>query len=101
MTYLEWLKKEGFALESSVPVEDVNQTWVRPTKYGAPKCHVNKAPVNITITKVDDRFVMGIQAATSSYWGSLQTYDLTEEFLVKRGRALENRMVAAWMELSS
>ena len=101
MNYLEWLKKEGYELESTVPVENVNTQWSRPSKYGSPKCHVNNAPVQVVVTKVDDKFVMSLRASTQNFWTNLEVYDISEEFLVKRGRAIEHRLVAAWMELSS
>lgn len=101
MTYLEWLKKEGFELESNTVVENVNPQWSRPSKYGAPKCATNNAPIRIVVTKVDDKFVMSLVAATSDFWSNHEVYDISESFLVKRGRAIEHRLVAAWMEIAS
>lgn len=102
MDHLDWLKKEGFVLDTTVPVQGQGLTWRRTAKYGAPKCVVNKKPVDVVITLADDgTFVMGVQAATPNYWANLQIYDIKSENLIKRGRAYEHRLVAAWMELSS
>lgn len=101
MNYLEWLKKEKFELVTTAPVDNVNPEWVRKSVYGAPKCHINKAPVDIVVTKVDDKFVMSVRASTPNFWSNLEVYDIDEEYLVKRGRAIEHRLVAAWMELAS
>lgn len=101
MNYLEWLKKEKYELETTVPVEDLNPSWSRKSVYGAPKCSVNNEPVDIVVTKVDDKFVMSVRASAGNYWANLEAYDISEEFLVKRGRAIEHRLVSAWMELAS
>jgi hypothetical protein len=102
MTYQEWFAKNGFELESTIPVAGDHLTWSRPTKYGAPKCTVNKAPVRVYVSRVDDgKFVMAVRAATENYWGNLEVYDISEDYLTKRGQAIEHRLVAAWMELSA
>ncbi|USV41086.1 hypothetical protein [Xanthomonas phage BUDD] len=97
--YLQWLKKEGFELESTIPLESDSIVWVRKTKYGTPRCAVNGVVI-IEVVKTGDLFSMGVRASTKTYWATSQIYGFDEEKLVKYGRQYETRVVDAWRELS-
>lgn len=98
--YIQWLNKEDFELETTAPYETDTVTWVRKSKYGAPKCTTN-GDLMIAVTRVGDSFSMSLRASTNNYWGNTEIYDISEEFLVSRGRQLEHRLVDAWRELSA
>lgn len=98
--YLQWLKKEGFELETTVPTETDTLVWIRKSKYGAPKCSTN-GEVLIEVTKSGDLFSIGVRASTPKYWGTAQIYGFDEAHLVKFGRQNEHRVVDAWRELSA
>lgn len=98
--YLLWLKKEGFELETSVPMESDTLVWVRPAKYGSPKCSTNGAVI-IELTKSGDLFSIGVRASTPKYWGNAMIYGFDEAQLIKLGRQYEHRVVDAWRELSA
>lgn len=98
--YLQWLKKEGFELETTVPMESDSIVWVRKSKYGAPRCSTN-GEVIIEVVKTGDLFSMGVRASTPKYWGTAQIYGFDEAQLVKLGRQYEHRVVDAWRELSA
>ena len=98
--YLQWLKKEGFQLETSVPMETDTLVWIRKSKYGSPRCSTN-GDVMIEVTKQGDLFSIGIRASTPKYWGNVGIYAFDEAQLVKLGRQYEHRVVDAWRELSA
>lgn len=98
--YIEWLNKEGFELETTVPCESDTVCWVRKTKYSGPRCSVN-GQVSIVVTKVGDTFGMHVRASTPNYWAGAEVYNLSEDYLVNRGRQIEHRLVDAWRELSA
>ncbi|WEM34381.1 hypothetical protein [Xanthomonas phage X1] len=98
--YLQWLRKEGFELESTVPMESDSIVWVRKTKYGVPRCLMNGV-VLVEIVKTGDQFSMGVRASAKNYWGAASIYGIDEENLVRLGRQYEQRVVDAWRELSA
>ena len=101
MNYLEWLKKQKFELETTHPYADSTVVWVREVSYGAPACKVN-GKLKVYITKVaDDCFSMNVRGKGNNFWTAIDAYDITEADLVSKGRAIEHRLVAAWMEMVS
>lgn len=98
--YIEWLNKEGYQIETSVPMETDVVTWSRKSKYGAPKCTTN-GDLFVFVSKHGDTFSMHLRASTPNYWGSTEIYNIDEKFLIARGRQLEHRLVDAWRELSA
>jgi len=98
--YLVWLRKEEFALETTVPVESDVLVWVRKTKYGSPKCSTN-GEIMIEVVKDGDTFGMNIRASTPKFWANVGIYGIDEATFVKFGRQYEHRMVDAWRELSA
>lgn len=98
--YLEWLNKEGFVIETTLPYESDVVCWSRKTRYGAPKCTTN-GDLMIVITKHADTFSMSLRASTVNYWGNTEIYNISEDFLIARGRQLEHRLVDAWREMSA
>lgn len=98
--YLVWLKKEGFNLESNVPMESDSLVWTRESKYGAPKCSTN-GKVLIEIVKEGSLFSMAVRASTPKYWGNAMIYGFDEDQLVRLGRQYEHRVVDAWREMSA
>lgn len=98
--YIQWLNKEGYQLETSVPYETDTVSWTRKSRYGAPRCTTN-GDLIVTVSKIGDTFSMSIRASTMNYWGSTEIYNLSEDFLIQRGRQLEHRLVDAWREISA
>lgn len=98
--YLVWLRKEDYKLETTVPLESDATVWVRPAKYGSPKCSTNGA-IMIEITKSGELFSMSIRASTPKYWGAAAIYGFEAAALVKQGRQFEHRIVDAWREMSA
>lgn len=96
--YIQWLNKEEFQLETTVPFESDSVSWSRKTRYGTPRCETN-GDIMIVVTKVGDRFSMGVRASTKNYWANVEVYDIDEDYLVARGRQMEHRLVDAWREL--
>lgn len=98
--YIQWLNKDGYQLETSVPFESDEVTWSRKSLYGAPKCTTN-GDLIVSITKVGNTFTMSLRASTPNFWGSVEVYDISEAYLTSRGRQIEHRLVDAWRELSA
>lgn len=98
--YVQWLNKEGYKLETSVPFEGDTVSWTRPTKYGTIRCTTNGV-IQIVVSKVGETFSMSVRGSTPNYWGANEIYNISEDFLVGRGRQLEHRLVDAWREMSA
>lgn len=98
--HVQWLNKEGYQLDTSLPFESGTVSWSRKTRYGAPRCTTNGELI-VTVTKIGETFAMSVRASTLNYWGSVEVYDLTEDYLVARGRQIKHRIVDAWRELSA
>lgn len=96
--YLQWLQKEEFKLENNSPYESDTVVWIRKTKYSTPKCSTN-GDIMIAVTKVGSSFTMSVRASTPNYWSNVEVYDISEEYLIARGRQIEHRLVDAWREL--
>lgn len=107
MTHLDWLKKQEFKLVAE-PVDGVHSdgiVWTRESKYGAPKC-LDNGKIHVQVTQFNDgedvSFTMSVQGRTRNQFSTaIAAYEISEETLVKRGQAIEHRLVAAWMELAS
>jgi hypothetical protein len=101
----QWVTKEEFKL-SSGDFQTTSLEWVRPTRFGTPKCKVN-GQIKVVLTgqtseKDPDKlsFSMSVTGSALTHWANITAYDIDEETLVKRGRQIEMKLVDAWRELS-
>ncbi len=100
-TYLEWLAKENFEPETTVPVAGAS-SFSRPVRLGHPKCRENGTlVVNVVRLDGEDDFTMNVTGKAKNYWTSISAYQIPEAELVKEGRNIESRLVSAWMEMVS
>lgn len=100
-TYLEWLAKENFAPETTIPMTG-GTSFSRPCRLGHPKCRESGAlMVNVIRLDGEDEFTMNVTGKARNYWTTISAYQIPEAELVKEGRNIEHRLVSAWMEMVS
>jgi len=100
-TYLEWLAKENFAPETTIPMTG-GSSFSRPVRLGHPKCRENgQLMVNVIRLDGEDDFTMNVTGKARNYWTTISAYQIPEAELVKEGRNIEARLVSAWMEMVS
>lgn len=95
MNFQDWLAREQFQ-----PL-DVPNTWGRKSRYGAPPSRTTGQKVDLIVEKIGDVFTMGIDAGSVRGEVSLRVAGISELDLIRHGRGIEHRLVAAWIELAN